>query len=285
MTEEGEEDHLLSKISTTSLIQTEGWVFCLDFEVKTWRGSLWYYSVQETQQSCCATLQGSWNTTGELLGNAKKLPVQPEAQRTVKLPRSPAVGTERVNNCNRICFCTLQVWAPAIYHAKVVYLSLWRMYSGGTYGSPRLLHRGFQLFRGLMLGTAGWSTIARVVSTTIRKPRMKRITGEAKRNGKKWETQETVYINSRVLLLHFTECSPSHTNPTFSNFHIHYIDFCFPPCWCPLARRQNDLSTGKLRVTAPRFTLPRHTSISTALLSSHWWNMNSTDKYGFEGRP
>jgi len=59
------------------------------------------------------------------------------------------------------------------------------MYSGGICGSPRLLHRGFQLFRGLMMGTAGWSTIARVISTATRKPRTKRTAVEAKRDGKK----------------------------------------------------------------------------------------------------
>lgn len=90
-----------------------------------------------------------------------------------------------VSNCNRTCFCIIKVWAPDTYHEKVVYLSLRRTYSGGMCGSPRLLHRGFQLFRGLMLGTAGWSTTARVVSTTIRKPRTKRTTGEAKRDGMK----------------------------------------------------------------------------------------------------
>lgn len=58
------------------------------------------------------------------------------------------------------------------------------MYSGGICGSPRLLHRGFQAFRGLMMGTAGWSTTARVASTTIREPRAKRTAGKAKSDGK-----------------------------------------------------------------------------------------------------
>lgn len=58
-----------------------------------------------------------------------------------------------------------------------------RMYSGGMCGSPRLLHRGFQLFRGLIWGAAGWNTMARVVSSTTRKPRTKRMAGEAGREG------------------------------------------------------------------------------------------------------
>lgn len=111
-------------------------------------------------------------------GNTKKPLVQQETQCTVKPARSPASGMERVSNCNRTCFCTIKVLSPDSYHAKVVYLSLRRMYSGGMCGSPRLLHRGFQLFRGLTMGTAGWSTIAKVVSTTIRKPRTKRTAGK-----------------------------------------------------------------------------------------------------------
>lgn len=183
-------------------------------------------------QQKCYTLH--WKRAGiiagELPGNTKKLPVQPETRCTVNLARSPASANKAVSNCNRTCFCTTKVRA-SLLHAKAVYLSLRRMYSGGMCGSPRLLHRGFQLFRGLMMGRAGWSTIARVVSTTIRKPRTKRTAGEAKRDGKKWETQKAVCINSTVSLLHFTKHSPSHTKPTFSNLHIHYMGFCFSPCW------------------------------------------------------
>lgn len=72
-----------------------------------------------------------------------------------------------------------------IYHPKAAYLSLRRTYSGEMCGSPRLLHRGFQLFRGLRMGTVGCSTIARVVSTTVKKPRTKSTAGEATRDGKK----------------------------------------------------------------------------------------------------
>lgn len=72
-----------------------------------------------------------------------------------------------------------------IHHAKAAHLSFRRMHSGGMCGSPRLLHRGFQLLRGLRMGTVGCSTIARVVSITIRKPRMKSTAGKAKRDGKK----------------------------------------------------------------------------------------------------
>lgn len=106
-------------------------------------------------------------------------------QETVQLARSPALVTQGVSNCSRTCFVLprSELLTPA--HAKALYLSLRRMYSGGICGSPRLLHRGFQFFRGLTMGTAGWSTIARVVSTTIRKPRTKSTTGEAKREGKK----------------------------------------------------------------------------------------------------
>lgn len=45
-----------------------------------------------------------------------------------------------------------------------------------------------------MLGTAGWSTTARVVSSTIRKPRTKRTTGEAKRDGMKKHRKQCVSI-------------------------------------------------------------------------------------------
>lgn len=72
--------------------------------------------------------------------------------------------------------------------------------------------------------------MARVVSITIRKPRTKRTAGEAKRDDKKSETQEAACINSTVSLLHFTKHSPSHTKATFSNFHVHYMGFCFSPC-------------------------------------------------------
>lgn len=48
-------------------------------------------------------------------------------------------------------------------------------------GSPRLLHRGFQLFMGLGLEMGGLSTIARVSSMKIKKPRTKSTAEEAMR--------------------------------------------------------------------------------------------------------
>lgn len=51
------------------------------------------------------------------------------------------------------------------------------------------------------------------------------------------ETQKAVCINTAVSLLYFTKCSPSHTKPIFSNFCIHYMGFCFSPCWSGACRQ------------------------------------------------
>lgn len=86
----------------TSLAQAEEQVSCLDFEVKTCRGSLGQViqtiilNADDTTEPFYTILKESWNTAGELLGHTKKLPVQLETQHTVKLARSPASGTESV---------------------------------------------------------------------------------------------------------------------------------------------------------------------------------------------
>lgn len=142
----------------------------------------------------------------------------PETQSIVLLARSPAPGTEGVRSATGHDLVLSRHELLLIYHPKAAYLSLRRTYSGEMCGSPRLLHRGFQLFRGLRMGTAGCSTMARVVSTTVKKPRTKSTAGEATRDGKKWETQEVVCGNSTVSPLHFTKCSPSHRNQHLASF-------------------------------------------------------------------
>lgn len=169
-----------------------------------------------------------------------------------------------------------------IHHAKAAHLSLRRMYSGGMYGSPKLLHRGFQLLRGLRTGTVGCSTIARVVSSTIRKPRMKSTAGKTKMDGKKWKTQEAACINSTVSPYAFTQCSPSHRNQTFNNFHLHDTGFCSFPPWSVfhVSKKTKQFQCTHLKVTEPKLMPANHYINSTVLLSSEWrtrdWHGQST---------
>lgn len=169
-----------------------------------------------------------------------------------------------------------------IHHAKAAHLSFRRMHSGGMCGSPRLLHRGFQLLKGLRMGTVGCSTIARVVSITIRKPRMKSTAGKAKRDGKKWEAQEAVCINSTVSPYTFTQCSPSHRNQTFITTFI-FGTWASAPSLLDLLHVSKE--TKRFQVHASegdrtKLTPANHYINSTVFLSSEWrtrdWHGQST---------